>query len=87
MDAPLALVYSMGISFILFFIWIVKSLFPQRNFPHEILQKMGIMDLSPLAAQYLTGFFWGFFEKGAFNNHVDKKGWVGGPEFAIFVHV
>ena len=24
---------------------------------------------------------------GAFNNHVDKKGWVGGLEFAIFVHV
>ena len=25
--------------------------------------------------------------KGAFNNHVDKKGWVGGPELATFVHV
>ena len=25
--------------------------------------------------------------KGAFNNHVDKRGWVGGLKFAIFVHV
>ena len=24
---------------------------------------------------------------GVFNNHVDKKGWVGGLKFAIFVHV
>ena len=25
--------------------------------------------------------------KGSFNNHVDKKGWVGGPKLTIFVHV
>ena len=25
--------------------------------------------------------------KGSFNNHVDKKGWVGGQKFAIFVHI
>ena len=24
---------------------------------------------------------------GPFNNHVDKKGWVGGLKFAISVHV
>ena len=28
-----------------------------------------------------------YYSKGAFNNHVDKKGWVGGLKFAIFVHV
>ena len=27
------------------------------------------------------------FDKEAFNNHVDKKGWVGGLKFAIFDHV
>ena len=26
-------------------------------------------------------------DMGAFNNHVDKRGWVGGLKIAIFVHV
>ena len=25
--------------------------------------------------------------KGSFNNHVDKKGWVGGLNFVISVHI
>ena len=25
--------------------------------------------------------------RGAFKNHVDKRGWVGGLKFSIFVHV
>ena len=26
-------------------------------------------------------------DKGAFNDHVDKKAWVGGPKLTIFVQV
>ena len=26
-------------------------------------------------------------DRGSFNNHVDKKRWVGGPKLSIFVHV
>ena len=26
-------------------------------------------------------------EKGMFNNHVDRKGWVDGQKFVFFVHV
>ena len=28
-----------------------------------------------------------YSNKGAFNNQVDKKGWVGGLKFAILVHI
>ena len=27
------------------------------------------------------------YEKGAFNNYVDKKEWVGGLKFGILVHI
>ena len=37
---------------------------------------------------YLRGYV--YFRpnsRGSFNNHVDEKGWVGGPKLAFFVHV